>query len=628
MSDLAFKWPARARYASCWCWHWRGPVARSARPSFSCPRSKPWWMAAGASRIKLDTHPGQGEAGGFNYDGSTGCTGTPELCNGIDDDCDGVVDNGFNLQTDPLNCGACGIVCSAPTATTACVAGQCVISACTPATSTPTRIRSTVASAWSPTGARRSATGPTTTATGSSTTASICKTTRTTAARAGLFATPPTRLPSASRARAPSPASLATTTPTRRRATVASMRASPPRSRRGLRRHRQRLQRTHRRRRSRSGLHARGSNLLQQRGRFMPGRANDLCRRQARLRGRGTAVRRSVRRARQQLRRRHRRERSQPGQGLLRRGVAGCDPTTGVCVGECKRGAYVCTGGSWSAAAWSRRKSKSAMARTTTAMASSTTASTPTRIRTTAAGAATSAAFAHAIAACIEGRLCFRSQESRRGLRRRLGGREPQPQRRLRIPVHADGPEMCDGKDNDCNGLVDTADPGLIFPANFCLQAANAARGQAGRATRAGKPARPSRCARFRPARPPAPRRRGCATIPRPCRPHPRGKSSPRKPGATGSTTIATAWWTMPTPRCSAPRAPIPSTAVGACVRKGTWRCQADKTLPAACDFTGVAPAATPADEICDGIDNDCDGLVDESWDNPPGLTQCAGHDC
>ena len=34
-----------------------------------------------------------------------------ELCNGLDDDCDGVVDNGFFLSTDPANCGVCGHVC-------------------------------------------------------------------------------------------------------------------------------------------------------------------------------------------------------------------------------------------------------------------------------------------------------------------------------------------------------------------------------------------------------------------------------------------------------------------------------------------------------------------------------------
>jgi hypothetical protein len=35
-----------------------------------------------------------------------------EVCNNFDDDCDGVVDNGFDLKTDPMNCGVCGHECS------------------------------------------------------------------------------------------------------------------------------------------------------------------------------------------------------------------------------------------------------------------------------------------------------------------------------------------------------------------------------------------------------------------------------------------------------------------------------------------------------------------------------------
>jgi len=34
-----------------------------------------------------------------------------ELCNGEDDDCDGAVDDGFDLSSDPINCGACGHKC-------------------------------------------------------------------------------------------------------------------------------------------------------------------------------------------------------------------------------------------------------------------------------------------------------------------------------------------------------------------------------------------------------------------------------------------------------------------------------------------------------------------------------------
>jgi hypothetical protein len=49
--------------------------------------------------------------------------GAPEACNTIDDDCDGQVDEGLDVLSDALNCGACGIQCP-PGAT--CVNGQCV----------------------------------------------------------------------------------------------------------------------------------------------------------------------------------------------------------------------------------------------------------------------------------------------------------------------------------------------------------------------------------------------------------------------------------------------------------------------------------------------------------------------
>jgi hypothetical protein len=33
----------------------------------------------------------------------------PEVCNGLDDDCDGEVDEDFDLMSDVMNCGACNL---------------------------------------------------------------------------------------------------------------------------------------------------------------------------------------------------------------------------------------------------------------------------------------------------------------------------------------------------------------------------------------------------------------------------------------------------------------------------------------------------------------------------------------
>ncbi len=57
---------------------------------------------------------------------------TTETCNGLDDNCNGVVDDGFNVQTDPANCGTCGHVCAVPNGSPGCDGGACSVGSCNP----------------------------------------------------------------------------------------------------------------------------------------------------------------------------------------------------------------------------------------------------------------------------------------------------------------------------------------------------------------------------------------------------------------------------------------------------------------------------------------------------------------
>ncbi len=61
--------------------------------------------------------------------GTDGCLGA-ELCNDMDDDCDGNIDEEIDTQTDINNCGGCGVLCAPAGAFGECVDGTCGIAEC------------------------------------------------------------------------------------------------------------------------------------------------------------------------------------------------------------------------------------------------------------------------------------------------------------------------------------------------------------------------------------------------------------------------------------------------------------------------------------------------------------------
>jgi hypothetical protein len=69
---------------------------------------------------------GPSDAGTYDAGACTG--GGAEVCNRLDDDCDGRIDESFDLANDPENCGACARSCFGPSVVGAtCGGGTCVV---------------------------------------------------------------------------------------------------------------------------------------------------------------------------------------------------------------------------------------------------------------------------------------------------------------------------------------------------------------------------------------------------------------------------------------------------------------------------------------------------------------------
>jgi hypothetical protein len=51
--------------------------------------------------------------------------GGVEICDGLDNNCNGMIDEGFDFQNDPANCGGCNHACTFPFATASCALGVC-----------------------------------------------------------------------------------------------------------------------------------------------------------------------------------------------------------------------------------------------------------------------------------------------------------------------------------------------------------------------------------------------------------------------------------------------------------------------------------------------------------------------